>query len=201
MAWILANKDWIFGGIGISFFGLIIWFFHFNSRGGESDAAINNSTKVDVTVNNNTGDIVSKENQKSGAFNIDTAKSNTHILFVDDENFSVLKIIKKAGWIHTRKVKDIDNIDGNDATWADIYFIDIHGVGASMEFQEEGLGLAQALKRRYPKKGLVIYSSNQDGDMFNSALNLSDANLRKNTEPHEFLRTLENIAERMHNDK
>lgn len=68
---------------------------------------------------------------------------------------------------------------------SDIFFVDIQGVGKKLDFQDEGLGLANALKN----KKVVIYSAENRGDRFHEA----DDSLPKNAEPFQFQQTIENL--------
>jgi len=53
------------------------------------------------------------------------------------------------------------------------------------------LGLALSLKKKYPGKKLVIYSSETKGERFHEALRMADSFLPKNAEPYEFLQLVE----------
>lgn len=76
---------------------------------------------------------------------------------------------------------------------SDIFFVDIQGVGKKLDFQDEGLGLANALKNKYPNKKVVIYSAENRGDRFHEALKKADDSLPKNAEPFQFQQTIENL--------
>jgi DNA-binding NtrC family response regulator len=69
------------------------------------------------------------------------------------------------------------------------------GVGKLLNFANEGLGLALAIKNKYPKKKVVIYSAQTSGDRFNEALRKADDFLAKNAEPYEFITVVERLAE------
>lgn len=123
-------------------------------------------------------------------------KQLIRILFIDDDlKFKVVNILKKAGWIHTKTVKDIDSTDCDDAQEADIFFVDIQGVGIAMGFRDEGLGLALALKKKYPNKKVVIYSAEQAGTRFHPAFNAVDYQLSKDADPYEFQNLVEEYCQ------
>jgi len=81
---------------------------------------------------------------------------------------------------------------------ADILFIDIQGVGKAMKFADEGLGLASAIKNKFPKKKLIIYSAQTTGERFHEALKKADYSLPKNAEPYEFIRLVDDFAQTIH---
>lgn len=77
---------------------------------------------------------------------------------------------------------------------ADIFFVDIQGVGLKLGFRDEGLGLALALKEKYPDKKLVIYSAEPRGERFHKALKKADETLEKNADPYQFQQLVENFT-------
>ena len=75
-----------------------------------------------------------------------------------------------------------------------ILFVDIQGVGVKLGFKEEGLGLAFSLKKKYPEKKVIIYSTHTTGDRFHDALRTVDTFLSKNAEPFEFQELIEQYS-------
>jgi uncharacterized iron-regulated protein len=59
-----------------------------------------------------------------------------------------------------------------------------------MQYSDEGLGLALAIKRRYPTKRVVIYSAEENGARFHEALQEADYSLPKTAEPIRFEDTI-----------
>ncbi|WP_426058591.1 hypothetical protein [Hymenobacter sp. B1770] len=126
---------------------------------------------------------------------ISKCKDRARILFIDDDaKFKVVSILKAAGWNHTKAVKDIKALDAEEVREAHIFFVDIQGVGKALDFHDQGLGLAYALKSKYPHKKVVIYSSDQNGDRFHRAFNIVDYQLYKNAEPYEFINLVEQLG-------
>lgn len=126
---------------------------------------------------------------------LEERKKRTSILFIDDDTkFKVVKILQKAGWVNTTSIKDVKSLDDQIIKNADIFFVDIQGVGLSLQFTEEGLGLALALKNKYPMKKVVIYSAETKGDRFHEALRKADSSLSKNAEPYEFQQLVEQYS-------
>ena len=188
--WIMANKEWVFSGIGLSVIGGI--FFIFRKMVGNWITGQKGPQTV-VTVNN----LVRPQgnNELAGA----DLKSKIHILFIDDDaKFQVVNILKKAGWINTKRIKDVFNTDDAEVKCANILFIDIQGVGVALGFKDEGLGLALALKEKYPEKKVVIYSAESKGDRFHAALRKADSFLPKNAEPYEFQQLVEDYGKEIY---
>lgn len=126
---------------------------------------------------------------------LERKKNNTRILIIDDETtFKLVKILKKSGWMHTKLIKDVDNLDQVDVYQADIVFVDIQGVGIELGFSEQGLGLASALKKKYPEKKIIIYSAEQTGDRFHKTLREVDGSLPKDADPYQFQSIVEQYA-------
>lgn len=114
-------------------------------------------------------------------------KSLKRILFIDDDRaFKMVAILKKMGWTNTRLITDVVSLDSPPLREADVVFIDIQGVGRSMQYTDEGLGLTLAIKRRYPMKKVVIYSSQAQGPQFHEAHRVADYALKKTAEPIQF---------------
>ena len=189
--WILTNKEWAFSGVGVVFLTGLVGFL--NKKRAGNDAT---STITVNNVNNLTSGPLdsSKSDQKTHSF--DALKAKTHILFIDDEtDFKVVKIIKKHnGWLNTKIVADVSSLDQAIILEANILFIDIQGVGKALSFADEGLGLALAIKRKYPEKFIIIYSAQTSGERFHKALNEADASLPKNAEPYEFIKLIEDFS-------
>ncbi len=125
----------------------------------------------------------------------DRLKGKTKILFIDDNHteYKMVSILKKSGWINTKSVKDVIDLDDPKVNEADIIFVDINGVGTTM-FQDQGLGLASALKKKYESKKIILYSAEITGDRFHRALREVDGCLSKNAEPYQFINLIEEFA-------
>lgn len=146
---------------------------------------------------NNSNTIVSPTGPLPGGSGNPTGsavKDLSRILFIDDDTtFPVVKILKKAGWRNTKVIRDVTSLDSQDVQETDLFFVDIQGVGKALHFKDEGLGLALALKKKYPAKKLVIYSSEPRGDRFHQAFRFADDQLAKNAEPYEFQQAVEQL--------
>lgn len=191
MEFIMNNYEWIFSGIGVTIFGWII-------KNKKTKTPSNStSNKNIITINNNASQANVTLKQKQN--NLPKRKDDYRILFIDDNHtdFNMVSILKKAGWPNTKAVKDLTDLDDLKAREASIIFVDINGVGTPM-FEDQGLGLAAALKDRYPEKIIILYSADPTGNRFDKKLKKVDDTLPKNAEPYEFISLIEqysNISE------
>jgi hypothetical protein len=189
VSWIIANKEWIFSGVGIAIIGGAITLIIGRSKNGRHSRQ---DTHINIAVSTK-----SKSSFDNTPATSDI-KAKTHILFIDDDSkFQVVSILKKAGWINTKRIRDVYNTDDAEVKCAHILFIDIQGVGVGLGFKDEGLGLALALKNKYPDKKVIIYSAENKGDRFHEALRKADSFLPKNAEPYEFQQLVEDYSKEL----
>ena len=191
---------WVFSGVGVSVFSgigylLYRWF-----------APKNNNQNVHVDVHINPKGKIVKEKNEEGRINKkkftqEELKVMTNILFIDDESFKIVSILRKSeGWINTKSIKDIQSLSAPDIKWAHIIFVDVNGVGSSL-FNNQGLGVAQELKKRYPQKRVVLYSAESKHDAFSEAWDVVDARLPKNADPIMFITKVESLADSIFNNE
>ena len=128
---------------------------------------------------------------------LDALKKRITILFVDDEKFTVVENLISNGWTQTKHVKDIQNLDSPEVHATHIFFVDIQGVGRKLNFSDEGLGLARALKEKFPSKIVIIYSAQQEGDRFDKTFAIVDDSIRKNADTYEFIRITEQYSKEL----
>lgn len=195
MEWLWANKEWIFSGIGVSLLVLMLSFTKKNSPsvdGGKTSIIINSGNNTALTSQNSIEGLINRNVMKKS---LESYKNEIRILFIDDDvRFKVAKILVRSGWVHTKLVKDAVTLDDQDIVSANILFIDVQGVGVLLGFSDEGLGLALAIKEKYPQKKVVIYSAETKGDRFHSALRRADSFLSKNADPYEFQKIVEDFT-------
>ena len=120
-------------------------------------------------------------------------KCSVHVLFIDDQKFDNVDVLRNAGWKNTKSIKDIKAIDCPEVLAADVIFVDINGVGTSLFPKEQGLGVAVQIKSRYSEKCVVVYSAQPQE--LHKALSQVDAVLPKNAEPYEYISILENYID------
>jgi ActR/RegA family two-component response regulator len=176
--WIKTNKEWVFSGIGVLAITVLFVF----GRG------------VLRAISHFFGGKNVRSPSKPQT-DMEKAMADTHILFIDDDvKFKVVNILRTAGWDHTTIVKDISSLGEELVMTSHIFFIDINGVGKKLGFKDEGLGLALALKTRYPEKKVVIYSADTKAERFHEAWKKADTYLAKNADPYEFQQAVEDLA-------
>lgn len=119
-------------------------------------------------------------------------KQTCQILFIDDEKTpSVIRTLRKSGWKYIKKIGDTADLDMAEIRNANIIFVDIKDCGKELGFKNEGVGLAAQLKRKYPEKGVVIYSATVEHNLFDPDINIVDDRLYKNAEPIQFSNMIE----------
>lgn len=204
MNWIIENKEWIFSGIGLSITGYILKYFFNKQNESLGLSKIKNNIKPEIKNEINITNNLNGENKKenltpksasSTKDELEIRKKLTNILFVDDDTkFKIIKILNVSGWINTKIVKDVFNPDSDLVKNSHILFIDINGVGIKMGFSDEGLGLANYLKKKYPEKKVILYSTESAGNRFHEALRNVDDFLYKNADPSEFQEIIEQFS-------
>lgn len=173
--------------------GAILWWLGKNrsgdaQAGNPSTASSTTNQTVTVTVGNQeVPQRALSATQLPTSNDVVELKRTSQILFIDDDRgFKIVGILKKMGWENTKLVTDISSLEQSQLLAADVIFIDIQGVGRVMQYSDEGLGLALAIKRRYPAKKIVIYSAEEKGARFHEALQEADYSLPKTAEPIRF---------------
>lgn len=197
MDWIVDNKEWLFSGVGVA---TAAYLFSILAQ-KKSEAGTKHHTEISTnhiainlgeTSHNDAPKLTNSNNKKKSLAEF---KNETRILFVDDDaRFKVAKILTQSGWVHTKLIKDCKTLDEHDIVDAHLLFIDVQGVGIAMGFNDEGLGLALAIKKKYPDKKVIIYSAETKGDRFHEALRKADSFLPKNADPYEFQRIVEEFT-------
>lgn len=147
-----------------------------------------NENSNSIVINN----IVGIEKPNNLLPNESNNKLSKRILFIDDEKFPLIGILKQAGWIHTKWIKDVIDLDNVDVKASDIIFIDINGVGKTLYPKDQGLGLASALKIKYKEKSIVVYSA--ESHRVHKAYSIVDACLPKDADPYEFIEIINDFS-------
>lgn len=193
--WININKEWLFSGIGITLFSTVVYLFRFCRKSKKPrlvSKQIGQQTQHQNVVINMSSPLVDTANEQAKMVGEIDKKATTNILFVDDEKFDHVSVLKSAGWKNTKNIKDIKRIDCSEIQWAQIIFIDINGVGCDLFPKEQGLGVAVQIKKRYPDKYVVVYSAQPQ--QLNKNFTQVDAILPKNADPYEYINILENYT-------
>ena len=171
-----------------------------------SDLNNSNSDKKSINDNNYDAGKIEKNNDReegekkshfavSREAKIESLKSKVKILFIDDDKkFNVVKILKDSNWKNTSAVVDIKSLDIPIVKEADIFFVDVNGVGKLLNCEHEGLDIALMLKQKYPSKKIVIYSANSYNNNFHKAWDACDFKLEKNALPYQFQSLVEQYS-------
>ena len=147
---------------------------------------------TNIYVNEQSDKISSRENG-----DIDRLKSIVNILFIDDEKFNMVNILKNAGWKNTSYKKDIFNLQDPLIIKSHIIFVDVYGVGTTLFPKDQGLGLVIALKEKYPEKKIIVCSAEDKGDFLNKGLRKADECISKNAEPFEYINIVETFSKEL----
>ena len=175
---------WVFSGIGVAVLGLV-----FTKKPKDSETIQNQNVSINIDSSKDTF------TPKNSEVSIDTLRVQTKILFIDDDSkFKVVDILKRSGWQNTKSIRDVKDLNSAEIRDTHIFFVDIKGVGVSLGFKDEGLGLASAIKDKYPDKKVIIYSAETKGERFHEALKKADDSLPKNADPYEFEQIIESFA-------
>jgi hypothetical protein len=132
---------------------------------------------------------------KTKALTKEDLKQKVNILFVDDEVFNYIDLIKGAGW-NANHVEDISSLDDEHLKRAHIVFLDYIGVGQKLAPTQQGIGLLKAIKQKYPQKVVIFYSGHAGfglGDEFR----LADDWIPKNADPYVFILKIEETAQKL----
>lgn len=199
ISWILDNLEWFFSGIGVFVLGLFITKFSRSSK-KESSTRVNQSRSL----SRNQGSVVagrdiiinsqSEKEDSSSLGGKRDIQNKIHILFIDDEEFQVVQMLKNDGWKAVSRIDDPSSIRAQEILDSEVVFVDIIGIGKALGFKNQGIGLAAEIKRRYPNKRVVIYSGEEKHSVFDSDLHSVDNWLPKNAEPIQFIQEIESYA-------
>ncbi|WP_422491545.1 hypothetical protein [Endozoicomonas sp. ALE010] len=181
---------WVFSGAGVAVGGYFLN--AMRKKGVEGSQSQTNSQNVEINLIDQKTE---PQQQKKKDVSIDELRAVTKIIFIDDDSkFKVVDILKRAGWQNTKSIRDIKDLNSTEVRDTHIFFVDIHGVGVSLGFKDEGLGLASAIKDKYKEKKVIIYSGETQGERFHDALKKADDSLPKNADPYEFEQIIENFS-------
>lgn len=113
-------------------------------------------------------------------------KKSKKILFIDDEykDFAIIESLKTNGY-DVSAVEDITNIHDEKIKKAKIIFVDYKGVG-KLFGKKQGIGLMKALKEKYRKKKIILFSAHKGFGM-DADFKIADELISKNAPLKEFM--------------
>lgn len=139
-----------------------------------------------------------KEQQKQAfvpvKFSKDKIKQLTKVLIIDDLENDLHKNLNTNGWT-TNYLNDLASLDDPQLKNSCIICVDINGVGKLLHFQEEGMGLAKAIKTQYPEKKIILYSSKREHNIFSDSIEFIDRRLYKSGEVFPFIQAIQELAQ------
>ncbi|PKR80950.1 hypothetical protein CW751_07225 [Brumimicrobium salinarum] len=127
---------------------------------------------------------------------LDEIKNICKIVFIDDRAFPIIDILKNSNWKNVTRLRDVASLSQTEIVEGHILFVDIQGVGKKLKLEDEGLGLIVALKKKYPHKRVIAYSSEDEGQVqaFHEGINVADSRLSKNAATYQFEFLVEKYA-------
>lgn len=116
------------------------------------------------------------------------------VLFIDDKSFKIVDILRREGWERVEKIKD-STLEDKHVKDAHIIFVDIDGVGLVLNFHDQGLGLAAAIKEKYPEKIVIVYSAYKRKDWaLHDSFKVVDDYITKAVDPYLYIRMIEKYS-------
>jgi hypothetical protein len=150
------------------------------------------------TINYYNSEVKQYLNSTNEEISIERIKNELKVVFVDDKRFNVVDLLKKSGWKQISYKKDISNLDDPYVKEAHVFFLDINGVGVAMNFNNQGMGLCGALKKKYgDKKRVVLYSGETDGNIFDADAKMADDTLKKDSDLYQFTSLMEQYGKEL----
>ncbi len=189
--WLSENVEWVFSGVGVAGLAGVVGWLRKKRLGSEDPPTVAVNNHQSVTINAPSSSSLA---QPVGAPRV-KQKSAVSVLFIDDDlKFQVVNILKRNGWSNTKIIKDVISLEQPEVASADIFFVDIQGVGVSLGFKDQGLGLVIALRKKYPTKKIVIYSA-ENANAFHPAFGQANERISKDADPYEFMEAVDRLSE------
>ena len=195
---------WVFSGIGVFLIPAIIkfvWSLVRKNHEKTNDFLSNSQMErksFPTSQDTSSSQSVIKERRK---YPLDELKLKTNILFIDDESFKIVNILRKTeGWVNTHSVKDVKSLNDLEIKRAHIIFVDINGIGGAL-YNDQGLGVAKGIKEKYPEKKVIIYSAESKHNAFSESWEKVDGRLNKNVDPIQFISKVEFFANMIFNEE
>ena len=170
-----------------------------NKVEGSSNNQLNGDGNTNITIGTiNNQHILHQKEQFKQELSIDQIKNDLKVIFVDDKNFNIVNLLKENGWKQISYKNDIIDLDAPEIREAHVIFLDINGVGLVMNFQNQGMGLCGAIKKKYgDKKRVVLYSGETDGNIFDNDAKMADNTLVKDSDYYQFISLMEQYGKEL----
>jgi len=126
-------------------------------------------------------------------FTLSELKELTKVLIIDDEEpEDIREYLTKEGW-KNYYLPDLDTLSNKRLEECHIICIDIMGVGLKLQC-DNGMGLVKYIKRRFPEKKIILYSSFTSQNIFDEALDYVDKRIRKQSSLLPFSSAIEELS-------
>ena len=215
--WFMHSIEWIFSGIGVMILSVVFRSFYKRNKRSRGASQTQKTLQIEENVNDKSTTVKGDGNQvliyngleinakdtkevKSNKLSIEGKQAQTYILFIDNEKFPIVNIIRKSGWRNCSQIKTVSDLNCEKIQKAHIIFVDIKGVGEDLFGKDAGLGVAKNLKQKYPDKFVILYSAETNWNIFHEAISLVDDRVEKNAKPIEFISLIETFADRIWNE-
>ena len=117
-------------------------------------------------------------------------KTNTNILFIDDEDFPIISNLRRAGW-SVECLRDLRNPQDESIVRAHIIFVDFKGVGKYISETDEGIGVIRLIKSTYGRSKRVILYSGYGRFNLGMDMQIADNQMSKNSDTYQFISMIE----------
>ncbi|MBA8561361.1 response regulator [Citrobacter freundii] len=226
LGWSIWNNGLftVLGPVMLAATGFLVKRFFFDARSGDdkskqkatdqnidaspiaTSSSSNSGNSINNTINLTLPDVhreaasQMKAESNNATFDIrklESIKREVKILFIDDNYFKIVEILKKSGWSNVKLINELESFNQKEVMEANIIFVDIQGVGESLGYSRDGgLGLASVFKSddKYKDKKIILYSAEQSGNIFNETIRKVDATLKKDATVYEFEKLIEDFS-------
>ena len=109
------------------------------------------------------------------------------ICVIDDEGFDI-NMLYDLGYKKIYKKMQFENIE--EYADYDIILCDVEGVGINLDFEKQGLAVAEQIKNFYPEKVVLLYSG-KNIETFGELPKVIDGYLRKQSSMNELANSLD----------
>lgn len=120
-------------------------------------------------------------------------RNNTRILIIDDNKQDALEDYAHRHKWETRWLPDLPNFDHIDLKDSQIICLDIYGIGEELG-KKNGLDLLLSIRRRYPCKKFIVYSTQPISDFFHEANKYIDKRIHKQGDFEPFISAFDELS-------
>lgn len=138
---------------------------------------------------------ISQVSDRIGEFSYKIERSKIRLFVLDDEGFDA-DPLSSVGYKDITKCTKFEDLDFFQS--ADIILCDIDGVGGDLDPSKQGLAVAENLKRKYPEKIVVVYTS-KNIKSYGEVPNIVDKVIRKNISMSDLAFELDDLYEKTKN--